>query len=173
MCDSIRQRVQHFISFVELLCERRDIGFNFCFAKKSYSRPWIFVKFRVEMLWKGERCLEMSTNTRTMCCRCYSAVDKTKKNCGACRSLGWLAGHRDDGHSHGYGRAIGRRKTFRDNQAAKSSLWKWARSRRWPRYSLLLHNLFLPNNSRFVNWMSTKPPQWSTTNGKVQMNTVE
>ena len=52
----------------------------------------------------------------------HSAVVDSKKNCRACRSLGWLAGHMEDSHSHGYGQATGRRDSFCDSQAAKSKI---------------------------------------------------
>ena len=146
----------------------RDLGFDFRFAKDSYRRPWFSHVIEVPRgnaleWWQMLGDVDQHKNQ-------YSADVNSKKNCGACRSLGWLAGHMEDSHSHGHGQATGRRDSFCDSQAAKSSLWKWATPRRWPTHSLLLHNLFLPINSRVVKLMTTK---WSTTNGKVQMNTVE
>ena len=62
------------------------------------------------------------TKTCEASCGCDSAVDKTRQNCGACRSLGWSAGHREDRHSHGYGQGTGRRDSFRDDGRQRNLL---------------------------------------------------
>jgi hypothetical protein len=149
----------------------RDLGFGFGFAKDSYRRP----EFSWSSAWNCSEMVKDAWRCRPTQEQCAVGVilqllTRRKIAGRAVRSLGWLAGHMEDRHSHGYDQATGRRDSFCDSQAAKSSLWKWARPRRWPTYSLLPHNLFLPNNSRFVKLMTTK---WSTTKGKVQMNTVE